>query len=356
MPASPNATFVAGRVTTGDLDGDGAPDVAVGGYFDGPNHVELGEVDVLFNQGGGTFAGPATTALRLPENVCGLAAAPFGGGAAADLAACGCDDTAQIFADDGHGHFVMGAPLAGTKAGLAMAAADFDGDGRADLAVVNQDLSSSGGPTASLVALLDRGASSFASVSLNIEDEAGALPTVLLPGDIDGDGGADLVGLLVMPALRVYLGHGDGSFSALPAQTLSQAPRNGVLADVDGDGRTDLVLALVDGSTMIYVGDGRGGFEPASVLVGGPGSTSVIANDFDGDGRLDLAVLDDHEGTVAMFPGLGGGHFGAPARCTAGASPTSFASGDLDGDGRPDLVTVDFYSMLDVLLYRGRHP
>jgi hypothetical protein len=352
--ASSNAQLAPVRIAAGDVDGDGRADLAIAGFYGSPNQATLGELDVLFNQGGGVFVGPATTSIALPENSCGLALAPFAGSAADDVAACAYDAPAQIFHDRGAGDLVAVATLDGAPLPLAMAVADFDGDGRPDVAVIEQDDTCCGGPAAALVTFLDPGGGTSGSVSL-AEDATAGQETALLAGDVDGDGQPDLVGLLET-ALRVYLGRGDGSFTALPTTTLPRQPRAGALGDVDADGRTDLVLALDDGSARIYRGDGAGGFSPAAPLTAGPQPMAVVIADFDRDGRPDIAIADDDTGSIALFPGLGGGSFGAPSLCTAGNSPRALTSADFNGDGAADLASVDYDGTVNVLLYRGRGP
>lgn len=339
-------------VAAGDFDGDGAPDLAVGGTYTTPDQRTLGEVDVLFNRGGGSFAGPAETTLPLQENLCGLLAAPFQETGSMDLAACAYDHPVEIFRDES-GTFAAGPPLAGAPGPQAIASADFNGDGRPDMVAVETDFSCCGGPGAALVTLLEQADGSFRAVSL--PQNSDELPMLLLAGDVNGDGHPDLVGLLSTPELRVYLGRGDGSFVALPSAKLSAPARNGALADVDGDGRTDLVLALEDGTVQIFAGDGAGRFTAGAQIPAGPQPMGVVVTDFNGDGQQDVAVADYDSGAIAIFPGLGGGKLGAPALCTAGLDTQSLVSSDLDGDGRPDLVTVDRAGTVIVLLYRG-HP
>jgi hypothetical protein len=352
---SSNTKFEPGRIAAGDVDGDGHPDLAVAGFYGTPDQQTLGELDVLLNRGGGSFVGPAPSSIPLPENTCGLALAPFGGPGSDDVAACTYDAPTQIFRDQGAGAFAPVATLPGAVLPLAMAVADFDGDGRPDVALIEQDDGCCGGASGALDTFLNRGGGTFSTASL-AEDSTPGQETALLAGDLDGDGHADLVGLLGTPALRAYLGHGDGSFTARPTMTLPNAPRGGALGDVDADGRIDLVLTMDGGSARIYRGDGAGGFAPGATLAAGPQSMGAAIADFDGDGRADVAIADYDSGSIAVFPALGGGAFGAPSLCAAGYAPQGFTSADLDGDGAPDLASVDYDGTVNVLLYRGRRP
>jgi hypothetical protein len=342
--------LVPDAITIGDLDGDGTPDLAVGGYYGGPNQTTLGEADLLFNRGGGTFQGPATATFPLDENVCGLAAAPFHGSSPLDFAVCTYDGPPEVVGYRASSGFATEAMLPGATLPEAIAVADFNGDMLPDVAVVEEDPSPTTGLPGGLVTYLNTG-SGFASPQ-ELGDSSMELPTILLAGDVNGDGHPDLVGLPIDPVLRVYLGRGDGSFTALPNATLTDNPRGGALGDVDGDGKLDLVLAA-SGTTTVYLGDGSGGFAPSMTLGAGPLPVGAVVADFDGNGVVDVAVTDLAAGTLSVFPGLGGGHFGAPAVCYAGASPNALAKADLDADGHPDVVAVDNDGQVTVLLYRG---
>jgi hypothetical protein len=328
--------FVPYAVTIGDLDGDGTPDLAVGGYYGGPNQATLGEADLLFNQGRGAFQGPATATLPLSENLCGLVAAPFQGSSPLDFAVCTYDSGPEIVSYDAHAGFVTDAMLSAATLPQAMAVADFNGDSLLDVAVMENDPSPLSGLPGGLVTFLNTGGG-FASQELR--DASLDLP-ILLAGDVNGDGHVDLVGLPVDTQLRVYTGRGDGSFSALPPEMLDDNPRGGALGDVNGDGKLDLVLAMSN-SAAAFFGDGAGGFIPGVALGAGPLPVAAVIADFDRDGVEDVAVADLAGSTLAVFPGLGGGRFGVPSICYAGASPNALAAADLDGDGSPDVVAVD---------------
>jgi hypothetical protein len=350
-PVSPTPNFRPGPVTIGDLNGDGQPDLAVGGSYGGPNQSTLGEVDVLFNQGAGAFLGPDATPTPQGENVGALVVAPLLGSATSDLVAFVYDYPPSIQRSDGHGGFVPGVTLSAAPLPLAMAVADFDRDGRLDVSVVEEDQFQP--PPGSLITFLNQGGAVFNPVSV-LDGMPMSQPSVLLPGDLDGDGIPDLVGLPVGPQLRVYLGKGDGTFNQLGPQTLPAYAVGGALGDVDGNGTIDLVMALNQQNAAIYLGDGKGAFTAGATLPGGNLSLATAVVDFDGDGHQDIAVL-DFGGTLSVFPGLGGGRFGDPAVCDANADPQALTVGDVDGDGSPDVVTTNYAGEVAVLLYRG-HP
>src|SRR4051812_40582273 len=109
--------------------------------------------------------------------------------------------------------------------------------------------------------------------------------------DFNGDGRPDLA--VDAPGIGVLLGNGDGTFlSILPSGT-SENPL--VASDPNGDARIDLV-ALTESDFRVLLGRGDGTFQPPQVVVlpsqlpaGSVGyspvqaPTSVAVADLDGD-------------------------------------------------------------------------
>src|SRR5262249_29296090 len=117
----------------------------------------------------------------------------------------------------------------------AVAVADFNGDGKPDLAVANQV--SSG--TVSI--LLASGGGDTAPA----RSAAGTLPTDVIAADFNGDGQQDLAVVDGVAAnnLQVLKGNGDGTFQAAVSYTVGSAPQAVVAGDFDGDGDLDLATA-----------------------------------------------------------------------------------------------------------------
>jgi hypothetical protein len=228
--------------------------------------------------------------------------------------------------------FTVGQTLGGGQA-AALAGTplvgDYDGDGKADVALV--------GGAGTSVALSTGSAFSKPAPWANFPFY-GSKAT--LTGDVTGDGKADLVAVnagqtFVMPSTGTAFG---------PPQSWASIPfygtRGTFLADVNGDGKADLV-AVNDNSVFVMLSTGTGFAAPtswSSTLFYGIVTTTV--GDVSGDGKADLVAVNSGNTFVMTSTGTG---FAAPALWsgTAFYGTVTTAIGDVNGDGKADLVAVN---------------
>ena len=232
---------------------------------------------------------------------------------------------------------------AGTTAVFVLAA-DFDGDGKADLAVANSDSND-------VAVLRGRGTGSFqAPVSYAV----GTTPVALATGDFNGDGKADLVvANSASGDLSILTGKGDGTFLAAVSVMAGGAPVGLAVSDFNGDGMVDIAVANGASTITILLGRGDGTFQSPVDYAVGAGPRALLAADFNGDGKADLAITSSGSGTVTILLGKGDGTFPARAVYAAGDSSVGIATGDFNGDGRPDLAVVGGTLGARVLLGNG---
>ncbi len=213
--------------------------------------------------------------------------------------------------------------------------ADYNGDGKIDIAVSNQN-------TKTIAVFLNDGTGHFGSAITTIISTPATLG-LIAGGDFNEDGKTDLVLSTVSggdQVNRILLGKGDGTFNVQPAIANSGGFLSIVVADVNGDGHQDLVIGQ-NGSAAISVGKGDGTFDGTTDLQAGSfpgGYFGIAAADFNGDGKIDVLAADDN-GLIDFWAGNGDGTFVAPVTSgSQGLGLGTLTNGDFDGDGKQDIL------------------
>lgn len=166
--------------------------------------------------------------------------------------------------------------------------------------------------------------------------------------DFNGDGKMDLVSANSTGNLSVYVGNGDGTFTAGSPATLATTYASGALlkvGDFDGDGKQDLVAATRQGaSDSIQIFSNRGGVltltDSQSLGLNGTATQLEVA-DVNGDGRSDVVAVSSLSTFVITKLGQAGGTLGASSSVNTGSYNLSISLGDPNGDGKVDLLAVD---------------
>ena len=143
-------------------------------------------------------------------------------------------------------------------------------------------------------------------------EAVGDSPRSIVTADFNDDGRPDLaVANARSDDVLLLLGLGDGTFRDGPRIDVGQSPWSLVVGDFDGDGKNnDLATADRDSSTVSiwnWNGDLSGPFDVESTLLGksplGEARFPVVlvTDDFDGNGRQDLATGNRLSGDVAIL-------------------------------------------------------
>jgi PKD repeat protein len=264
-----------------------------------------------------------------------LTSADFNGDGKADLAtANGFTGDVSVLLGSGTGTFTTPVNYAVGGQPRGITSADFNGDGFKDLAVA----------TGTAVSILLGSSTGTFAAAVNY---AAYGCWGVTSADFNGDGKADLATSNVLPSgiISVLLGSGTGTFSAATNYAAGFNPRGITSADFNGDGFKD--LATVDGLNNVSVlfGSGTGTFAGAVNYVvagllssGSPSFYNVTSADFNGDGKADLALAHYFSNNVSVLLNSGTGTFPVTVNYPVGTNPRDLTTADFNGDGFKDLA------------------
>jgi hypothetical protein len=233
--------------------------------------------------------------------------------------------------------------------------ADFNADGRMDLASANVDSSSPTGSVSVLLGQPDGAYNEEAGSPITV----GGRPDAVAIADFNGDNLPDMaVTSFYSDTVTILLRQPHGGFVEEAGSPIATAvtPHSVLAEDFNGDGRNDLAIPDYGSSRVtILLRQPGGGFaeEAGSPVVTGGAPTQLAAADFNNDGLRDLATANFGSGDVTILLRQPSGGFeqepGSPI--SVGTHPVSPVVGDFNGDTLPDLaVTNEGSDSVTVLL------
>ncbi len=325
----------ASPMYTTDVNGDGQVDLVA--FEPVSNYGGSGAVAILLGNGKGAFmdsrAVPVTSSYSLGAGV----AADFNGDGRLDLAVAeGGYPNGQVSVELANRNGTFGQPIDSQIGSAAytssLLSADFNGDRKADLALPAND---------GFEILLGQGDGTFGTPA---DTTLSYYVSLLLAGDLNKDGKADIIavssGNNSGSFFAVFLSNGDGTFTPGQQYVIYSSP-NISLADVNGDGNLDVVVTSSSSNLLVFLGKGDGTFQNAIFGPYNSYNTLPAIGDFNQDGKMDIAVglYGYPSGGVALFEGNGDGTFQSPIYSNTAFNFSGYlVAGDFNGDGKTDLL------------------
>ncbi len=353
----------------GDLNADGLPDLVIGGTGE--------QVHVLLGAGPGAFAPPVSyRAGGLPDAL--LVADVTRDGRMDVIAGNILGREVAILPGDGLGRLQAetSIPLAWSQTPDVLAA-DFNEDGKIDLAALNSDgpyiFECGGGAPAAAnpldcgprmqFAVLPRAGPAAFGAPLLASTRCAAVAMAAADFNLDGHldvatanrGARDAFGICFPASLSILLGDGRGGFAPPLDLEVPDEPDDVAAGDFTGDGVPDLVVAYRENAVVgLYRVDPGPVIVPVSAVFLASGPSALDVGDLDGDGDLDVAAALPGSRRVAIIQGNGMGQLAYQTECAPGtgtASIGSVAIGDFDGDAVPDIAAAGSLEL--ALLHRS---
>ncbi len=228
---------------------------------------------------------------------------------------------------------------------VSVATADFDRDGAIEIAGAD----AAANRIVILHTNLKAGHSACEILGLEVKAQIDNIlnPTSLVAADLDGDGRADLA-VVGSSGLSVFYGDGRGNFQAGPENPIPIGSNGAALsvADVNRDGAPDLFIATPGSSAnevIVLVNDtsNRRAYRPACRIPVGRPSDALIVQDLNRDGLVDFAIATRQTSTFSVFEQLGAGATPSATTCPAGTNGfRDLPAFELSGEPRAMVAAV----------------
>jgi hypothetical protein len=343
-PLFPTVPVVPSRllnaIRTGDFNGDGNVDLVTADT--------VNSIGISLGKGNGTFLAPSHVATGAAPLF--VAVADFNADGKLDVATA---QPPQLFLGNGNGTFASPTLYSNGNGISALATGDFNADGKVDIVTADRSAHT-------VTVLLGNGNGTFGSVG-SFSTGASSTPVSVITADFDADGKLDVAAVDdAHNDVVVLLGSGSGTLGTGFTYPVSADASEVVSRDFNADGHADLAVAHHSdpGGVNVLLGNGDGTFQPFVDYVTGTNSSvtrpyAVVSTDVNGDGRWDLVAANNFSGDISVFLGNGDGTFQPNVRVPLGPSPYGITAADFDGDGHVDVAGATYYSFATILLGTG---
>lgn len=259
-----------------------------------------------------------------------------------------CSTTLRvIFLQNTNGNFVVtpsptSLSPAGTNFNTTLAGIwlDFNNDGKVDAVVVKD-----GAPNQLFKNL---GGGHFQDVAAAAHVNVTGPGRGAVSADFNGDGLADLYIVNFRAPNKMFINNGNGTFRATSAAPFSGASVQAIVGDYNNDKRFDILVVNNEGPSVLFknIGnDASGNPKFAKANVGISGAThgrGAAFGDFNNDGLLDLVLIQSEGGNI-LFLNNGNSTFSSLPSVSLNNPhfPTALITGDFDNDGLIDIMIGD---------------
>ncbi|CAF3673135.1 unnamed protein product [Adineta steineri] len=305
----------------------------------------LNTIDVLLGFGNGTFTVPYKYSTNNNSFPLSLVIGDFDNDNHLDIAVANYqNESVGIFFGYGNGFFrdqLIFFSVSYNFNPYSIAAGDFNGDNRLDIAVVNYDYN-----------YVDIVLTYRNYTFLNQNTYSTGIPSSprsVAVADFNNDKQLDIVvANYGTNNIGIFLSYGTGTFSSQITYSTgdNSLPHAVTIGDFNNDKQVDIVVANYGTNNIgIFLAYGNGTFSSQTTYSTGDGSIpiDVAVGDFNNDGQLDIAVANSYSFNIGIFLGYSNGTFSSQQTYSTGnqSYPQSIAIGDFNNDSRLDIAVVN---------------
>ncbi len=336
-------------VAAADIDGDGNLDIIAGTLSGG-----AGTIEFLKGNGNGTLQDTIDYSTPGTEGIGDIASGDLNHDGITDLVTTGSNGSSvDVWIGNGDGTFQppVSYPVGLDPQGLCLA--DLNADGNLDIIVADTGDSS----THAIAILLGKGDGTFQPVQFVAGFEG---ITSINVADFNGDGKLDLAAVSPRdPVVSVYFGNGNGTVQNPVNYGTDPNPTYVSSADFNGDQRPDLLVttdAPTGGFVELEMNQGHGTFLPPQSdqqKVSANTPANAMGYDVRGVGINDILFVDTESNGFAQCFEDGSGQWNGVVGSPAFEGPIDLALGDFDGDGLQLAIlesASDYINILNVIL------